>query len=96
MGEMSSWKIKKNVINFIKIHALFFGMSKVLAGQSTISIELDEGLTVKEFRELLQQKYVSFSEMDTYAIAVNESYANEDLTLNENDTVAIIPPVSGG
>ncbi len=80
----------------MKIHALFFGMSKDLAGQSTISIELDEGLTVKEFRELLQQKYVSFSEMDTYAIAVNESYAEEGLILSDKDTVAIIPPVSGG
>ena len=34
--------------------------------------------------------------MASYAIAVNESYAVNDLVLNENDIVAIIPPVSGG
>lgn len=80
----------------MKIHTLFFGMSKDLAGCSRVSIELEEGNTVKEFRELLQQKYPSFSTMDTYAIAVNESYADEGLLLSDKDIVAIIPPVSGG
>ncbi len=80
----------------MKIHALFFGMSKDLAGQSKASMELEEGKTVKEFRELLQQKYPSFSTMDSYAVAVNETYADEEFVLSDKDTVAIIPPVSGG
>jgi len=29
-------------------------------------------------------------------IAVNEEYASSDQVLKEGDTVAIIPPVSGG
>ena len=80
----------------MNIKALFFGMSRDLAGQSPITLELDNGITVKGFRELLVKKYPLFSEMDSFAIAVNESYAEEGLILSDNDVVAIIPPVSGG
>lgn len=80
----------------MKIQALFFGMAKDLAGQSKLSIELNEGSRVREFREILADKYPAFSAMDTFSIAVNETYAKEELVLSENDTVAIIPPVSGG
>ena len=34
--------------------------------------------------------------INTYAVAVNEIYATDDVVLKENDIVAIIPPVSGG
>jgi len=80
----------------MKIKLLFFGMAKDLAGQSTISFELIEGSKVREFRDILRNTYPSFSKMDSFAIAVNECYAEEELLLSENDTVAIIPPVSGG
>jgi molybdopterin converting factor subunit 1 len=80
----------------MKIEALFFGMSRDLVGQSPITVELDEGVTVKMFREILVKKYPLFSELDSFAIAVNESYAEDGLKLTDKDTVAIIPPVSGG
>ena len=41
----------------MNIKALFFGMSRDLAGQSPITLELDNGITVKGFRELLVKKY---------------------------------------
>ena len=80
----------------MKIETLFFGMSRDLVGQSPITVELDEGVTVKMFREILVKKYPLFSELDSFAIAVNESYAEDGLKLTDKDTVAIIPPVSGG
>ena len=80
----------------MKIEALFFGMSRDLVGQSPITVELDEGVTVKMFREILVKKYPLFSELDSFAIAVNESYAEDGLKLTDKDTVAISPPVSGG
>lgn len=61
-----------------------------------MSFEVDKGISVKDFRRFIQHKYPSFSEMDAFAVAVNESYAEEGLLLSDNDTVAIIPPVSGG
>lgn len=80
----------------MKIKALFFGMSRDLAQQSSTTIELNEGTTVEVFRDILAKKFPLFSEMDSFAIAVNESYAEEGFVLSDNDTVAIIPPVSGG
>lgn len=80
----------------MKIEALFFGMSRDLTGQSPITFELHEGLTVKMFREILVNNYPRLSEIDSFAIAVNESYAEDTLLLSDKDTVAIIPPVSGG
>jgi len=80
----------------MKIEALFFGMSRDLVGQSPITVELDEGVTVKMFREILVKKYPLFSELDSFAIAVNEFYAEDAFVLSDKDTVAIIPPVSGG
>ncbi len=71
-------------------------MSKDLAGENGSSLEIDEDMNISNFRNFLQDKYPLFSRMDAYSIAVNESYAEEGLTLIENDTVAIIPPVSGG
>ena len=80
----------------MNIQTLFFGMSKDLAGLSSESIEIDPDTTIAMFRKFLSQKYPSFSQMDSYSIAVNESYAEEGLVLLDKDTVAIIPPVSGG
>jgi len=80
----------------MKIEALFFGMSRDLVGQGPITFELDEGLTVKMFREILVKNYPRLSEIDSFSIAVNESYAEDTLFLTDKDTVAIIPPVSGG
>lgn len=80
----------------MKIEALFFGMSRDLVGESPMTFKLDEGVTVKIFREILVKNYPLFSELDSFAIAVNESYAEDDLVLSDKDTVAIIPPVSGG
>tara|TARA_B110001450_G_scaffold256201_1_gene285810 strand:+ start:2037 stop:2279 length:243 start_codon:yes stop_codon:yes gene_type:complete len=80
----------------MKIKILFFGISSDLVGLSNLDFEVDKALTVKNLKILLKKKYVPLKNIDFYAIAVNESYAIDDLVLKENDTVAIIPPVSGG
>ena len=41
-------------------------------------------------------KYPQLENINSYAIAVNESYATDEIVLKENDVVAVIPPVSGG
>lgn len=71
-------------------------MAKDLAGKSNMTLEFDKEITVGLFRDFLGQKYPSFSKLDSFAIAVNESYAEEEFVISDKDTVAIIPPVSGG
>jgi molybdopterin converting factor subunit 1 len=80
----------------MKVQILFFGITTDLLGFSNLELEVTEASTVVNLKRLLKEKYPQLKNMASYAIAVNESYAVNDLVLNENDIVAIIPPVSGG
>jgi len=51
---------------------------------------------VLELKKKLLLKFPKLKNIEEFAIAVNEEYAEDDLVLRENDVVAIIPPVSGG
>ena len=80
----------------MKVQILFFGITTDLLGFSNLELEVTEASTVVNLKRLLKEKYPQLKNMASYAIAVNESYAVNDLVLNENDIVAIVPPVSGG
>ncbi|WP_297803687.1 MoaD/ThiS family protein [uncultured Polaribacter sp.] len=80
----------------MKVQILFFGITSDLLGASNLEIEVVEASTVANLKSLLKEKYPQLKNIASYAIAVNESYAVENLVLEENDVVAIIPPVSGG
>jgi sulfur-carrier protein len=52
-------------------------------------------IQVKELRgELMKIK--GLERMDQVMIAVNEAYVKDDVEIKNGDTVALIPPVSGG
>lgn len=53
-------------------------------------------MTIAEFRQRLTKHFPGLKKMPTFAIAVNEEYAEESRLISPNDVVAIIPPVSGG
>ena len=78
----------------IKIH--FFGMTSDLVHKTELSIPLKENAIVKDFKIALVEQFPTLKNMDSYAIAVNESYATDEVFLKNGDVVAIIPPVSGG
>ena len=80
----------------MNINTLFFGISTDLVGENSIIFELPLNSTVGSFKTKLQQEYPQLTQLNSYAIAVNESYAPDETELQENDVVAIIPPVSGG
>jgi molybdopterin converting factor subunit 1 len=80
----------------MKIQILFFGITTDLIGASNIDLEVVNALTVARFKSLLKEEYPQLKNINSYAIAVNESYATDELVLKENDVIAIIPPVSGG
>ena len=80
----------------MKITVLFFGITTDLVGVSSLDLEVSKALTIVGFKNLLKQNYATLDKIDSYAIAVNESYATDEVVLKENDTIAVIPPVSGG
>ena len=78
------------------IKTLFFGITTDLVGTSQLEIKVSNNTSVNDFKESLKATYPQLQNINSYSIAVNESYANDDLILQENDVVAVIPPVSGG
>lgn len=80
----------------MKIKVLFFGISTDVVGTNALDFFMSGNPTVADFKEVLVEKYPSLTELQSYAIAVNEHYANDEIILKDQDVVAVIPPVSGG
>jgi molybdopterin synthase sulfur carrier subunit len=80
----------------MKIKLLTFGIAREMVGISPTEMELPEGADTETLQEILAEKYPALTSILSYAIAVNKSYVSGNQRLNENDEVAIIPPVSGG
>lgn len=80
----------------MKIEVLFFGITADLIGETQLEIEFQNLISVADFKLALKEKHPQLKNINSYAIAVNEEYAEDHLLLKVNDVVAIIPPVSGG
>lgn len=80
----------------MKINTLFFGIVTDLVGTNQQDFIVDENTSVANFKLILKEKYPQLENINSYAIAVNETYANDIDILKDSDVVAIIPPVSGG
>lgn len=80
----------------MNIKTLFFGITTDFVGESEIQIDVAENTSVKAFKSVLKKAYFQLEKINSYAIAVNEEYAHDDVILKNGDVVAVIPPVSGG
>ena len=80
----------------MNITLLFFGITADLIGKTTRVMALESAMTIGAFKLVLKEKYPKLEKIDSYAIAVNETYAEAGFVLKEGDVVAVIPPVSGG
>ncbi|GIP44422.1 molybdopterin synthase sulfur carrier subunit [Paenibacillus sp. J45TS6] len=62
----------------------------------THELDLDLGsTTVADFRLEMKRRYPELL-LDHVMIAVNEQFADDQDQIGPNDTVALLPPVSGG
>jgi sulfur-carrier protein len=76
------------------IKVLLFAHLQEEAGEAQLEINKEE-MTVGNLKELLTDQY-GLSKMDHVMAAVNEQYAVPEDIVKSGDTVALIPPVSGG
>lgn len=77
----------------------FFAVFREKSGQGEFSLKFEQPLTVKELIEKLKTELPKISGILSEIkpmIAVNQEFANENTIINDDDEVAIIPPVSGG
>ena len=80
----------------MKIEILFFGITSDLIGETQVQIAFENAISVADFKSVLKEKYPQLKNINSYAIAVNEAYAKDDIILKQNDVIAVIPPVTGG
>ncbi|TDQ40740.1 molybdopterin converting factor subunit 1 [Aureibacillus halotolerans] len=77
------------------IKILFFAQMQETIGVPSINMELQDN-TVGELKERLTETYPSLFASQMAMVAVNENYATEETVIQSGDTIAFIPPVSGG
>lgn len=78
------------------VSVLLFGITRDLTGQSAITLPLGEATRVGELLTQVHEKFPVLAGIRSVLIAVNGEYAETDRILNQNDEIALIPPVSGG
>lgn len=79
------------------IRVLLFAQLADVVGSREISIDVPEGSTVADALAAIDKAYpavVAFK--DRVAVAVAEAYAPSDQVIEPGQTLALIPPVSGG
>ena len=74
-----------------------FARARELAGAEALTLNLPAGATVAELRRRLAEERPALSGLlGRCAVAVNDEFAEDDLTLPLRAEVAVLPPVSGG
>jgi molybdopterin converting factor subunit 1 len=81
----------------IRVHVKFFAAARDIAGASEKVMTLPPGSTASAVLAALENSFPRFREWKGHLrIARNLEYVTHDARLNDQDEVAIIPPVSGG
>jgi MoaE-MoaD fusion protein len=81
----------------MQVRVLFFGSLRDLMGKQVDSVTLREGADLQELLAIFTRNNPRIAELlPSLAISVNQEYANRDAKLNDNDEIALLPPVSGG
>lgn len=80
----------------MKVKTLFFGIARDIVGENELLFDLDGFKTIGDLEMLLIRQYPDLSDIKNFAFAVNEVYADRDYSIQQNDLIAILPPVSGG
>ncbi len=76
------------------IEVLLFAAFREKIGQKSLSLDVAEGKRVREVALELEQTYNC--SLEGALCAVNEVYVDPDTTLQQGDTLAFFPAVSGG
>ncbi|WP_096198876.1 molybdopterin converting factor subunit 1 [Bacillus sp. FJAT-45350] len=77
------------------IKVLFFAELEEKVGQREVVLN-NEQLRLSEVKDIIKEKYLDLTISPNVMVAVNEDYASDDDIVKTGDTVAFIPPVSGG
>lgn len=77
------------------VRVLFFAYLRERCGVRETSVEIRPGASVGDLWDALRARYPAL-EGQRLRFAVNQEYVDNAHTLDDNDELALIPPVSGG
>lgn len=76
------------------IRILLFAHLQEAIGESELSVELSD-YSVVQIKDWMEKQYPQLS-LQKMMTAVNEEFATDDMIVRDGDTLAFIPPISGG
>lgn len=80
----------------MRVKILYFSSVRDKIGLPSEEIDFN-GKTLNDLKNTLIKKYPQIREnLEKVMFAINQEYADLNTFLKDGDTVAIIPPVSGG
>lgn len=82
----------------MQVEVLFFAAARERARMGETQIEVPEGASIRVVLEALETRFSELAPLRPYLrIAVNEAFATDlDQVVHARDTLALIPPISGG
>lgn len=79
------------------IRVRLFARARDLAGTDAVTVRLPAGATVGDLRRLLATERPALAGLlERSAVAVNDEFADDTLTVPTGAEIALLPPVSGG
>jgi molybdopterin synthase sulfur carrier subunit len=82
----------------MQVKVLFFGAAADIAGHSETEFSLPENTKAAQAFEKILETHAPLRSRfgNSLLFAVNQEYANHNQEINNDDELAIFPPVSGG
>ena len=77
----------------------YFAWIRELTKNDEEYLDSNEIQNLKELKQFLSAKYPTLQkhfDQEILRFAVNQEYVVENISLDENDEIAVFPPVSGG
>ncbi|KPN95400.1 molybdopterin converting factor subunit 1 [Lysinibacillus sp. ZYM-1] len=76
------------------INILLFAHLQEAVGESKLTVDLSD-VTVAQMKEWMEKHYPQLS-LQQMMTAINEEFATDTTIVRSGDTIAFIPPISGG
>jgi molybdopterin synthase sulfur carrier subunit len=76
----------------MKLMIKSFGQIAEITGSTDLQMQAEDSMSL---RQTLIQQFPQLRDKK-FAIAVNKQLITENTSFNENDTIALLPPFSGG
>jgi molybdopterin synthase sulfur carrier subunit len=76
----------------MKLMIKSFGQIAEITGSTDLQMQAEDSMSL---RQALIQQFPQLRDKK-FAIAVNKQLITENTSFNENDTIALLPPFSGG